>query len=167
MGGEGRIEPSTPEPITQIEPNTPQTIRILRSSNRAVGRGELDPRRALLKAEKRIEPLLTENVLLQRENASMREAQRLDRVTRGSRETLRFPSGHLFDPVYEAHHIEELAARKEQEMEARQKKRQNSRKAKQPAQPNFVQLQFAGPSSPVCTLKALGCMHQKLHASKV
>ena len=132
MVAEEAVEPRTPEPeATTDDPITPHNLRILRSNSRAVRQGKMDPTKALLKAEKSLERLLAQNVLQEKEIASMRAAQRLDRATRGSRKTQRFPTGQLFDPTYQVEHEQELAGRKEQEREARDKRRRIARQERQ------------------------------------
>lgn len=148
MGANQPVErPVTPPLRTAQEPETPLTIRTIKSNNRAVRQGDMDALAVLHKTEKALEISLARNALQERRIMSLTAAQDLDKVTRGSRKTQRFPTGQLFDPLYQLEHAEELSKRKAQETEAKNKKKAKARRTEPTKAPSIVQSPEAGSST--------------------
>ncbi|EIW70838.1 hypothetical protein TREMEDRAFT_28837, partial [Tremella mesenterica DSM 1558] len=121
--------PVTPPPRDlKLNPLTPYNLRVLRSNNRAVRRGEI-PTTNMLKLEKSCEILLADKALTDYELMSVRDAQALERATRASRKKQRHPDGQLYDPEYAEEHAAELQERKQKEAEARRKRRRTEGRA--------------------------------------
>jgi hypothetical protein len=85
-------------------------------------------------------------VLLEKELGYVRQ---LDQRARGSRKAQRFPSGHIFDPGYQEQHLAELAAKKDQERVAREKRARVARAGKKRQASPLVGQSEAGPSTGV------------------
>jgi hypothetical protein len=103
MEAEEEERPVTPEPgSSMFEPETPKSIRILRSNSRGVRRGEIDARVALAKAEKALEVLFALVGTMGEELEGVRAARELDEAARGARGRVTCTHGTLFDPAYAA-----------------------------------------------------------------
>ncbi|EIW67208.1 hypothetical protein TREMEDRAFT_33656, partial [Tremella mesenterica DSM 1558] len=143
-------KPTTPPPRDRLEdPLTPYNIRILRENDCLVRQGKLSPTKALLRSEKAQECSLAETALLRMELDGERETRKLDQVARGSRKRQTYTNGQLFDPRYQEEHAEELAIRKAEEEEAKQRKRNAARKKQPQREQNLARDCTPGPSTSV------------------
>ena len=102
LTGVRRITPPTlqkPE-----EPKTPRNIRSLQAMDRLIRRGEITPRRALVKTRRALEGALAEKVLLERDLVKKQAASAMEKAARSSGKRQRYPQGHLFDQKYQEEH---------------------------------------------------------------
>ncbi|OWZ35549.1 hypothetical protein C356_05057 [Cryptococcus neoformans c45] len=85
---------------------TPHNLRTLRVNNHAVRQENIGTFATTLKLEKVNEQLMARNALLEKELASVKATQALDKATRGSEKRQRYPEGRLFGPLYLEEHAE-------------------------------------------------------------
>jgi len=138
MGAEVKTPHTPPPNPVPIEPPTPRTIRIGRSNDRAVRRGELDMQEVLRKTQKALEGSQAEVALLQAKLEGRNQAEELDRAARSKTGKSTFPHGGFLDPIYQAEHAEELAARESREKDRTAAKKQKLGAVSVPERSNFV-----------------------------
>jgi hypothetical protein len=118
-----RAGTATPPPIGPLdEQSTPQSSRMLRTMERQVKSGSLDPAKAFQKTAKALETMMAEKVLLELELERHKASEAMERAARGRGKLTRFPKGHVYSQRYHEEHAVELAARKAKEKEARDRR---------------------------------------------
>jgi hypothetical protein len=90
---------------------------------------------------------LARNVLNEQDLNRHRASDRLDQQARTSNKRTRFPKGHLYDQRYAQEHAVELAARKEEEKQARLNKRRSAQEKGKEKAPAPQEPCIAGPST--------------------
>ena len=116
--------PRTPERvIDRHSPETPVTQRQLRRLDTQARRGELRAEELISKYKKATEKLVAKVEFLEADIERRDAAEALNKAARGGGKRTRYPQGQLFDTDHRERHVEELAARKEREKQAREQKR--------------------------------------------
>ena len=151
-----RANCTPPPPSTaQSLPETPHNQRTSQILDRSVRRGEISPHTAYEKLSRANDRLIAKNVLLEMGNEKRQRAAEMDKATGGGQKRTRFHQGFCFDHTYRETHAAELAARKEKERAAGERRLALALAKRNLGRPNLVSPQ-AGPSTrPVPSFRPL------------
>lgn len=151
------VTPPPQMPTTHAE--TPQTVRMMKSLERQVERGEITAAQAWEKAQKGFEKEVAEKesarFALQRYEAS----EQLDKVARNGGRRTRIQGGEWFDRKYREEHAQELAARGLHEGEARRTRREQTQATSLPGPSNFAESSTQGASRTYSEREVVAFMH--------